>query len=437
MTLFEKVHSFPKSPGVYWMKSAGGEILYVGKAKNLKTRVQAYFKKEGKSRYQIDFLMRQVASIEYLVTANEKEALLLESRLIKKYKPRYNIELKDDKSYPSLKLNIEHSFPGLFITRNLVKDGSLYFGPYVSAGALRQTLDLLTKAFKLRTCFDSEFANRSRPCLEYDIGRCSAPCVGLVSQENYAKQIEGAKLFLGGKEKELVQLLKEKMRMASGAQVYEEAARLRDLIFSVKETLEGQRAALFERKREDPLENHLLSNLQKKLALALRPTVIECVDISNFQGREAVGSLVCFAEGKPLKNRYRKFKIRMEERPNDYAMMQEVLSRRFKRALNARTPEEKQKWELPDLLLVDGGKGQLNIAKKILADLGLHSLAVAAIAKARKGEKSDKIYIPGRMNPVSLMPHSKELLYLMRLRDEAHRFGITYHRKLRLRRLIP
>ncbi|MBI4223530.1 MAG: excinuclease ABC subunit UvrC [Deltaproteobacteria bacterium] len=430
-TLQEKIRAFPSRPGVYWMKDAKGGVLYVGKAKNLRDRLRSYFRKEEKSRHQVDFLMRRTAAVDYRVCNTEPEALLLENNLIKKYQPRYNIHLKDDKSYASLKLNIRHPFPGLFVTRNIVKDGSVYFGPYVAAGPLRQTLDLLTKHFQLRTCSDHEFANRSRPCLEYAIGRCGAPCVGKISQEAYARQIAQARLFLEGREKELIHLLKERMRKASGQEAYEEAARLRNLIFAIKETTESQKAAVFAKKIEDPLEDKLLSNLQERLQLALKPAVIECVDISNFQGKEAVGALVCFAQGRPWKNRYRRFKIRMEERPNDYAMMRHVLARRFQRALNAPTPEEKQKWELPDLLLVDGGKGQLAIAQRILADLGLHSLAAAAIAKANKGEASDKIYIPNRKNPVGLRPGSKELLYLMRSRDEAHRFALAYHRQLR------
>lgn len=435
VSLTEKIQSFPKTPGVYWMKDANGEVLYVGKAKDLRDRVKAYFRKEGKGRYQIDFLMQRTAKIDYCTTRNEQEALLLEEKLIKKHKPRYNLSLRDDKTYPSLKLNLRHPFPGLFVTRRLAKDGSLYFGPFVSATSLRQSVDWLTKHFKLRTCSDHEFANRSRPCLEYSIGRCSAPCVGKVFQETYAAQIGEAKLFLEGRKKELTRIVKEKMKTASGDQNYEEAARLRDILFALKETLTGEKAARVEAKRKDPMGDKLLSDLQRRLRLVLKPAVIECVDISNFQGKEAVGALVCFKDGKPFKNRYRKFKIRLTEGPNDYAMMSEVLSRRFKRALGAESETEKIKWELPDLLLVDGGKGHLNIAKKILADLGLHTLAVAAIAKAKKGEVADKIYIPGRKNPLSFLKNSPELLLLMRIRDEAHRFGITYHRKLRARHL--
>ncbi|MDZ4224860.1 MAG: excinuclease ABC subunit UvrC, partial [bacterium] len=541
---------------------------------------------EGKrERYQITFLMRRVADIDFVVTDNEKEALLLENTLIKKHKPRYNIFFKDDKSYASLKLNATHPFPGLFITRDIAKDGSLYFGPYASAGALRQTVDLLTKHFKLRTCSDNEFANRSRPCLEYHIGRCTAPCVGKISQKVYALQVEEAKLFLEGHQKELLKKLKEKMKRASLDLRYEEAAQIRNLIGYVAETLEKQKVVrhggkdydcvgfelkegkivfcvllvrqgvLIDRKRfvfnvppsplmgedrgegklsqfllqyygtvldipryiyisraidekenlksileercghlldilspvrgekqkmvrlaaqnakqwmegqkEEENEEEFVKQLEEKLFLPQPPWIIECIDISNLQGKDAVGSLVCFSGKKPLKNRYRKFKIRLTEGPNDYAMMVEVLSRRFKRALIAESPKEKEKWSLPDLLMVDGGKGHLQIALKVLADLGLHTLPVIAIAKARlslraptlviatpslsRGKQSlgsgqaprsnpetDKIYIPGRKNPIAFKADSKELLYLMRIRDEAHRFGITYHRHLRNSRL--
>ncbi|OGQ47934.1 MAG: excinuclease ABC subunit C [Deltaproteobacteria bacterium RIFCSPLOWO2_02_FULL_46_8] len=536
--LQEKIKNFPKSCGVYWMKDAAGHVLYVGKAKNLRSRVKSYFKKESKSRFQIDFLMRRTADIEFLVTDNEKEALLLENTLIKKHNPRYNFLLKDDKSYASLKLT-HHAFPALFITRDVVKDGSLYFGPYSSAGALRQTVDWLTKHFQLRTCSDHEFANRSRPCLEFHIGRCTAPCVGKVSAEKYASQVDEVKLFLSGQKKELIQKLKNRMTHASEGLRYEEAAHIRDLIAYAKETLEKQKVmhhggknydclgfaatkkesilcilvvrggTLIDRLRFDfPLtptlspilsqfilqyygalmdlpsqillpckledlasleeileeksghavslsvprrgeaakmtamaiqnakhwaeskiktEETVIERLQAKLSLQQAPHIIECVDISNLQGEHAVGSLVCFADGKPFKNRYRKFKIQMTKGPNDYAMMYEVLLRRFRRALE---------WPAPDLLLVDGGKGQLQIALKALADLGLHQQAVIAIAKAKGEEKSDKIFIPGQKNPVSFRSNSPELLYLMRIRDEAHRFGITYHRSLRSKALF-
>lgn len=545
MELRKKITAFPGHSGVYWMKDRHGAVLYVGKAKDLRKRVRAYFGREEKTRYQVKFLMSRTVDIEYLVTDTEKEALLLENTLIKKHRPRYNIFFRDDKSYASLRLNIGHDFPGLFVTRRIVKDGSLYYGPYASAGALRRTVDLVTKHFRLRTCSDHEFANRSRPCLEYHIGRCSAPCVGMVSREAYDSQVREARLFFEGRKKELLKILKGRMEEASLARQYEEAAKNRDLIFYIRETLEKQKVvhhagrdfdvvgchstdhqtlfcvffirggSLIDRKRfvfqrTVPVASEFLSHfvlqyygtvleipklifvpsapddrgaieeilkersglavrlqtpvrgemarlvamatenakemtrekiqreekmeerLQKKLGLIQPPRRIECVDISNLQGKEAVGSLVFFEEGSPVKNRYRKFKIRFtEESPNDTAMMYEVLHRRFRRVLKAKTPDEAEKWSPPDLLLVDGGKGQLNVALRALADLGLHGQGTGAIAKARGEEKSDKIYIPGRKNPVSFRPNDPALLYLMRIRDEAHRFGVAYHRTRR------
>ena len=230
-SLEQKVQTFPKGSGVYLMKGIQGEVLYIGKANNLKNRVLSYFREQSKKeRYQIGFLMRKVVDIDYVVTDNEKEALLLENTLIKKHSPRYNLILKDDKSFISLKINDSHSFPGLFITRQIAKDGSSYFGPYTSARALRETVDLLTRTFKLRTCSDREFANRSRPCLKFDIGRCSAPCVGKIDAKTYASHIESVRLFLKGKKQEFVEILKERMQRASDERLYEDAAGARDKI---------------------------------------------------------------------------------------------------------------------------------------------------------------------------------------------------------------
>lgn len=549
MELSEKIRCFPAKPGVYWMKDGRERVLYVGKAKNLRARVKAYFGRETKERYQIAFLMKRTVDIEFLVTDTEKEALLLENTLIKKHNPRYNVFLKDDKNYTSLKINVGHEFPGLFVTRTVTKDGSLYFGPFSSGLALRETVDLLTRHFQLRTCSDHEFANRSRPCLEYQIGRCSAPCVGKISPETYRGRIESARLFLQGSQKELIHKLKSEMKMASENLQYESAARFRDLIRHCEMTLEKQKVvrhdgkdydaigfsesegrlvfcvlqvrggSLIDRQHfifakalllgEDFLSQFLLqfyrllidlppeilipktvrdaktiseileergghrvrihrplrgpkkkmselakanaaewaktkidrfenvvAPLQKKLRLVVLPERIECVDISNLQGGNAVGSIVAFEDGKPLKSHYRKFKIRQTEGPNDYAMMHEVLHRRFRRALQPADLSEKEKWAPPDLLLVDGGKGQLQIALKVLTDLGLHNQGVVAIAKPHGLEKSDKIFLPGRKNPLPLKPDSPELLYLMRIRDEAHRFGLAYHRNLRSRKSL-
>lgn len=546
LSLSQKVDLFPQTPGVYLMKGADGKIIYVGKAKSLKSRVKSYFLKEGDGRYQIQFLMRRVLDIDYLVTQNEKEALLLENSLIKKHRPRYNIFLKDDKSYVSLRVNIKHDFPRIFVTRKIRRDGSLYFGPYSSAEACRETVELLQRYFKLRTCSDSEIINRTRPCMEFQIKRCTAPCVGMVSKDEYRnQQVEPVRLFLEGKDRDLVRQIEAKMDAAAEAEDFEQAAHWRDLLQSMEATLEKQRVvkhgglhqdiiylytenekgiaevmhvrngSLVESRgypvsgpEEDAvlLENFLnqyyqaavfipdeilipspiesqealeelltekkgkkvsilipqkgekkglmalaeknaraqfdrqvkkeyavqesLQLLQDKLELPRFPRRMECYDISNISGKFATGSRVVFIDGVPDKNHYRQYKIRMENEPNDYAMMHEVLGRRLS-----------NEGDLPDLLVVDGGKGQLNIAIQLMKDLEVVDVPVIGVAKGQgpgarsKGlweeKKEEEIYLPGRKNPVILKRGSPELMMLQRLRDEAHRFAVKYHRKLR------
>src|SRR4030095_2508999 len=464
-----KAEQFPSVPGVYVMKDAKGEILYVGKAKSLRSRVGSYFSALKDGRYQVEFLMRKVAEIEPIVTSNEKEALLLENTLIKKHRPRYNIFLKDDKSYLSLKLNVGHPFPRLLPTRRIEKDGSLYFGPYTSAFRARETADFVERYFHLRNCSEHEFANRVRPCLQYQIKRCDAPCVTLISAEAYGEIVEQVKLFLKGRREELGRQVKEKMEKASEALHFEEAARQRDLLNAIQGTLENKMGAshfggdedaiglfreaervslsvlisrgglLSERKNylfttpqesEEILENfllqyyaapdlippciflplrieglqglqeiltemkgqkvqfivpekgeklarvklacdnarerlqregltqegreELLSRLQERFSLSRLPRRIECYDISNIQGLLAVGAGVSFFEAEPDKSAYRRFKIKTVAGANDFAMLYEVLSRRFQRT----------EWERPDRIIIDGGKGQLNAARR-------------------------------------------------------------------------
>lgn len=532
---------FPHAPGVYLFKNSKNEILYVGKAKDLKKRVSSYFAGRDE-RPQIAFLLKKASQLEYIVTDSEKEALLLECTLIKKHRPHYNIDLRDDKNYISIRIDRTHDFPSISLTRKPRKDGASYFGPYTSSLAARTAVDEMTKFFQLRTCSDSEFSNRMRPCLKYDIKRCTAPCVQLVTKVQYEQQVREATLFLKGSLDDLQTLLEQKMCHASELQRYEEAARFRDALnhihelhdsqkmvrhdggdfdvlgvaqsktmtvlcillvrrgvvqeklnfrlgasdttlaemlspfvlhhykqsadlpplILIPEEIEEQQALeeilteraehmvelrkpergvkleLAELARKNAQEllpreekqaeaiQHVLLHLQRKLLLAEIPRVIECVDISNLSGREAVGSLVCFEQGEPQKNRYRIYNIQTIETPDDYQMMYEVLMRRF----------ESMQVPPPDLLLVDGGKGQLNIALRVLADLGIADQAVASIAKGRKENEADKIYLPGRKNHVGLKAKSAELLYLMRIRDEAHRFGITAHRKRRSKKLL-
>ncbi|MDO8462507.1 MAG: excinuclease ABC subunit UvrC [Deltaproteobacteria bacterium] len=510
--LAKKITSSPTSPGVYIMKSSKGEILYIGKAKNLKERLKSYINPKDDSRYQVRFLMKRVAALEWIMTQSEKEALLLEETLIKKYQPRYNIDLKDDKSYVSVKLSINDPFPRIYVTRQIKKDGGLYFGPYSSAFACRETVDFIEKFFQLRTCSDHELKNRSRPCLQYQIKRCLAPCVGFIQEEPYGQLVENVRLFLEGRKKDLLQKLKIEMAKASEKLDFERAAHLRDLIQSMKETLErqsvirhrafnqdfvsfyregerftfcvlmvregrvqgtriyhfkslasgeeilasfllqyygegrylpqeivtrakrGEKKELlrlaeknamegFRRRREERDDGaETLAQLQQQLSLKKIPTVMECYDISNTQGMQPTGSLVTFIDGRPAKDRYRRFKIKTVHQPNDFEMMFEVLKRRFLRS---------QIWSLPDLIVVDGGKGQLSMAIKALEEVGVTGVDLIALAKKKEGEKQDKIFLPGRKNPLLLKRHSSALHLLMQIRDEAHRFAITYHRKLR------
>ncbi|MBX7149448.1 excinuclease ABC subunit UvrC [bacterium] len=549
--LASKVSEFPANPGVYLMKDAKGKIIYVGKAKNLKSRVKQYLPVEGDGRYQIKFLMERVQDIDYLVTDTEQEALLLENSLIKKHKPKYNVFLKDDKTYISLKLTLTHPFPRLVATRNVKKDGSLYFGPYVNAQACYETADFAYKYFMLRTCSDHEFSNRSRPCLEYQIKRCTAPCVGYVTESQYGKQVNEIKLLLLGKNEELKKELKNKMLLLSEQEKFEDAAPLRDALNHLEQLLEKQKVvkhtgenqdyvtlyreneqgmiavlsvrngdlvdshyypvvsvemdtevlgsfmnqyylttpfipseilvsttipdvealleflrekkgkkvcvrnpqkgdkkdlmelaqknaiAQFARKVHKKFENtEALSRLEKALDLKNPLKRIECYDISNISGKNPTGSRVTFIEGEPDKNLYRQYKIRSMDTPNDYAMMMEMLMRRFdKEDINNEGDA------CPDLLIVDGGKGQLGVALEVLKDLNIESVPVIGVAKGQgqgvraKGlwdnKKEEEIYLPGRKNPVILKRGSPELMLLQRIRDESHRFALKYHRKLR------
>lgn len=539
MSLREKAQTFPKKPGVYLFKGAGDEVLYVGKAKILKNRISSYFGKGADSRPQVKFLIRRAKNIEFIVTDSEREALLLENTLIKKYRPKYNFELKDDKSYVSIRIGTDHEYPGIRTTRNIKRDGATYFGPYDSSLAAREAVEQIIKFFKVRSCKDREFANRVRPCLKRDIGRCTAPCVELVTKDEYEDQIEEARLFLSGKSTELIKRLRIKMKKASEDMLFEDAARMRDAVKMLRDVIKKQkvvkhqggdhdaialcseggmvtacilkvrggllidRKAYFsastigepdelmgeillsyytktedvpskifisidaenleeiknligerisggikirvpkrgpmfrlvelartnaseflEHKRKKKGDADIIAVIGRKLGFSDTPELIDCIDISNLNGREAVGSIVSFRDGAPDKGRYRTYHIRSLETPDDYAMMEEVLIRRY---------GENTSLALPDLLLVDGGKGQLAVAVRVMRE-GKIALPIAAIAKGKKEGESDRIFIPGRKNHLNFKPGSKELLFLMRIRDEAHRFGINAHRRRRSRK---
>jgi len=544
MSLETKAEAFPRRPGVYFFKDAKGEVIYVGKAKRLRDRVRSYFAKGRDERPQLEFLLKRAKDVEYIVTDTEKEALLLENTLIKKHRPRYNISLKDDKTYVSIRIGTEHASPGISLTRRPKKDGASYYGPYESSMAAREAVEQIVRYFLVRTCSDREFANRVRPCLKYDIGRCSGPCAGKVSELNYARQVDEAVMFLTGKSRELIGILEGRMEAVSEAQRYEEAGRFRDAIDMLHGVIEkqavvrhgggdhdavglarqGTKAALcvlnvrdgtligrrsflagdpagdeakgieefliqhYAEGAEIPPKIYLqtrpegvksieellserrgsnvklatptrgemrrlvtlahtnaretltlrtrsraatdvLERLGRALKVGAIPEMIECVDISNLSGKEAVGSIVAFSCGEPDKVGYRIYNIRTLDTPDDYGMMSEVLSRRFRPEVSLRGKGEGGR-PPPDLMLVDGGKGQLAIAARVLKECGM-SVPIAAIAKGEKKGRADQVFIPGRKNPLGFKRGSKELLLLMHIRDEAHRFGINAHRKRR------
>jgi excinuclease ABC subunit C len=549
-----KLEKLQPGPGVYLLKDRAGKVLYVGKAKSLRSRVRAYFRPsgegEGDGRFQVRFLMRRVRAFDTIVTASEKEALILENNLIKQYKPRYNIRLKDDKSYLSAKIT-NHPWPRITVTRKIVKDGGRYFGPFGSADGLRETIDIIRKVFPLRTCTDAVFRNRSRPCLEYQIKRCLGPCCLPVDRAEYERHLHAAAMLLEGKNLELVREMREQMKEHASRLEFEQAARIRDRLRAIDRTVERQtvlhhwgidqdvfglyreggfieaivlivrsgkltnthgwdfqdlefpdhevlagllsqyyqgarsipdeilapvaledgevRAELLSERRgkkvefivpqrgeklrllEMAMENarqsfaarrdnektreRMLDELRTKLHLRNAPKRIECYDISNLQGSMVVGSQVTFDEGEPQKNLYRRYRIRGFEGQDDFASLYEVLTRRLERA--------QRENEYPDLWVIDGGKGQLNVALQVLKERGLSeqidcvSLAKQHVLNDRRAKEvaksEERVFLPNRKDALVLAKNSTALFLLVRVRDEAHRFAITYNRELRRR----
>ncbi|HBF12188.1 MAG TPA: excinuclease ABC subunit C [Deltaproteobacteria bacterium] len=349
-SLVNKISEFPIFPGVYLMKNEGGKIIYVGKAKNIRARVKQYFGKEALARYQIEFLMKRVTDIDYLITGTEKEALLLENSLIKKHKPRYNIFLKDDKSYVSLKINVGHPFPSLTVTRKIKKDGALYFGPYSSADACRQTTEFIYRYFMLRTCSDHEFSNRSRPCLEYQIKRCSAPCVGYVSKEEYQRQIDQVRLFLEGRNDQLLDELKSKMESASETTDFEEAARLRDLMSHISSTLEKQHVVHHGAREQDIV--CLYSEGAKGIVALLHVREGSLVDsraISMDVLDEPSDVMEAFLKQYYLGDVFIPDEILASPLPEDMGALQEILSEKKEKNISIRSPKKGDKKEMIEL----------------------------------------------------------------------------------------
>ncbi len=533
--------SASNGPGVYLMLSEK-EVLYVGKAGNLRKRLATYARFPESKHSKTSVMLSKVLKVDTILTATEKEALILEASLIKKHRPRYNVILRDDKNYPLIKITIKDQWPRIMVTRKRLRDGNRFFGPFSSPSAMRSTLKLLFSMLPLRRC--KRVRQRKRACLNYQLKRCLGPCIDKVSHEQYQTMVHQALLILEGKDKELIPQLEKMMALCSQELKFEKAAKYRDFIDGIKRTVEKQVivsehfrnqdifglsrkntsiaiAILFVRsgkisgsqtyflddpigeddriltetilqyystQRPPPEEIILATNpediqllherlldisknklsiivpkrgknkqlitmansnatqvfsdldrkkqswdnlsktLQKKLCLQKPPHRIECLDISNIGGKQAVGSLICFTEGVKEKKHYRHYKIRSKDTPDDYAMMKETLQRHFKNTtLQCDTPE---------LFIVDGGKGQLNIAKKIIEKSGLtNKIDLVAIAKGKQNQE-EKLFRPGRKNAIILKKNDPVLLFIMRIRDESHRFGITFHKKLRKKKIF-
>jgi excinuclease ABC subunit C len=542
-SLAQKIDRLPTNPGVYLFKDKKGTILYVGKAENIKHRVSSYFQRPTGKDTKTLAMLEKVVDIDTIITDTEKEAFILENNLIKEHRPRYNVKLRDDKNYPCLKLSVEDEFPTLSIVRRIKKDGSFYFGPYPSATSLKETLKLIRRLFPIRTCLDTKFSNRLRPCINYEMGRCPGPCCGKIDPIQYREIVHQVRMFLEGKNRDLVERLKKRMEEESEQLHFEAAAKIRDQIEHIERVIEKQKIVSRDFLDQDVIGFHhqdhtiivhplfvragkllggrgftfpssglpdeevlssflhqyyhegkfipeqilipmsipeqnlvkqwltelkgkkvqllvpmkgdkkhllqmacenaekfllaetelerdrekLLETMKERLHLGKIPHRIAAFDISNLQGGYAVGSMVSFDDGEPAKEQYRHFKIKTVEGADDYGMMYEVLLRRYKRAVD----ED----DLPDLVLLDGGRGQLNVAQEVFKELKIKEVDLISLAKERAIEglrkTEEKIFHPQYKKPLILGRNSPLIHFLDKIRDEAHRFAITYHKKVR------
>ena len=539
----ERLKALPTRPGVYLFRDERGNVIYVGKASSLRNRVRSYFGAPQTLSTKHQRMVRRTSDFDFFITDSEQEAILLESNLIKKLRPRYNVRLKDDKTFPYLKIDTREDWPRVYITRRLEGDGSRYFGPFASAGSIRKTMSLLRRLFPFRTCTRTITGNDPRPCLDYYIHRCLGPCIGRVTREEYQSVIDQVILFLEGRQEQVIRELRDGMEAASEGLDFERAATLRDQIKAIESIGERQKITSLSGEDEDviayehskdhayveaffirggkligrehfilegtqdeepgqimtsfikqfygsspyipPLillqnpademgviqgwlqtkrgarvrlqvpkrgekkrliemvaENarqgleqlkvkqlsapdslaQALEELRESLSLPRIPRRVECYDISDIGGTSAVGSMVVFEDGRPKSSHYRRFRIKTVEGIDDYAMIQEVLRRRFKHAASAGDG-----WAItPDLVLIDGGRGHLNAALEVMEELKIDSVPVASIAK-----ENEDVFVPHIQEPISLPPTSPALYLLERIRDEAHRFALLYHRRVR------
>lgn len=425
-----KVREFPHSPGVYLMKDAQGRVIYVGKAKSLRSRAGSYFLKAAADDRRTADLVREIHDIDFILCDSEVDALLAEARLIKDIQPRFNQDLKDDKSFPYLEIYVREDFPRVEFTREPSERGTKLYGPFASASSLRGAIQVLQKIFKFRTCSLDIDENDQRwrwfrPCLLASINQCTAPCNLRVSKEDYRRDIDRLRMFLEGKKTKLLKEMRAEMTEAAAARRYEKAARLRDEI-KMLETLDDRGELETHEQPEvffiDPKKG--LAGLKKVLDLPETPRVIEGVDIAHLGGDETVASLVQFIDGLPFKPGYKRFKIRGVSGVDDFKSIHEVVARRFKRL-------DDEGRVFPDILLIDGGKGQLSAGMAAFAALGIQPPTVISLAK-----REEEIFVPGRDEPLKLSRHAYALRLLQYVRDEAHRFAQHYHHMLRRKRTL-
>ncbi|MFA6430773.1 MAG: excinuclease ABC subunit UvrC [Candidatus Margulisiibacteriota bacterium] len=418
ISLEEKLKQLPNKPGVYFFKDRIGTVIYIGKAKSLRKRVSSYFKPNLDIKTSI--LISRIRDIDFILTASELDALTLENDLIKKYMPRYNILLRDDKNYPYLKLTKEQ-WPRLLISRRKEKDGAIYFGRFQGA-MVKEIIRLVKKLFPIRWCKESPLRKREQPCLFYRIGACSGPCAGNITPTEYKQYVKGIVLLIRGKLTPALKELNLEMKRASDKQDYEKAAYFRDRIKKLEKMIEGRESLI----NAPGIQSHEnLEAIKTALKMEELPQRIECFDISNIQGSNIVASMVVFVGGTPLKAEYRKFNIYgLHGKPNDVMAIYEVIKRRYGGALS-------KELSYPDLVMVDGGAGQVSAAKKALEETGYKPKTLIGLAK-----KEETIYFSDERAPLLLPIQSLAIKLLQRIRNEAHRFAITFHRAKRLKGLF-
>jgi excinuclease ABC subunit C len=430
-TLKEKIADFPAVPGVYLMKNAQGVVIYVGKAKSLRARVSSYFQDApSDTRAKVGLMVPKIADVEYVEAESEVDALLMEARLIKDIQPKYNESLRDSKLYPYLEITRGDEFPGVYVTRQRDNPRNKFYGPFTDTRGLRAATVLLQRAFRFRTCtleIRADDAKRrfNRPCLLFYIERCTGPCAALVSREDYLKQIDLFQRFLEGKRKRVLKTLDEEMRRSAADLKYEKAARLRDQIRALESLAKRGSLDIFPEAVQPPVmeAGEAMEELRRLFGLPVKPRTIEGIDAANLGGDDAVGSVVTFLDGRPYKAGYRRFRIKTVQGIDDYAMIGEVVERRYRRLRDEETP-------LPDILLIDGGKGHLHAATERLNALGVRLPVVVSIAK-----KEEVLYRGAPPKEIKLPRASPALRVLQYVRDEAHRFGVHYHHILRGKRL--